>query len=371
VAFISFIVGFRNRETKRVKLFLDSLAQQSDKDFELIFVDYGSDEEAASQAKELVGTYIFAKYFFHDTKGQNWNRGKCLNYAFSHTGSDNIFTADIDFLFHPSFIKTCRQLAEEKKAWYFRVGFLDRAQPTVPVHQLPSLKIKHFSDENAIGPLLISKEMFTELGGYDEFFEIWGLEDNDLLFRIKSSRHSISYYPQPVLIWHMWHPPAKESNILPEGWLKFLGDYFDHKKSTANASNFYCKIDPGRPVLNERGSHAIKSRTIGYSRDFLHYFLVSETEQLGHNEILELRLDFKPFHETMLSRLNRLVQRANNLFRKGKLPITISNTNMRSYLSEQDARDTIQYFLKDRAAIIRDYYLPADLSSESFYLMKR
>lgn len=67
---ISIVIGFRNRELARVKNALDSLANQSLKDFELIFIDYGSDESIAQETRTVVGSYNFAKYYYSDKIGR-------------------------------------------------------------------------------------------------------------------------------------------------------------------------------------------------------------------------------------------------------------------------------------------------------------
>lgn len=52
--FLSFIVGYRNREIERVKLFLESLSFQSDKDLVVILVDFCTTEEISIEIKDLI-----------------------------------------------------------------------------------------------------------------------------------------------------------------------------------------------------------------------------------------------------------------------------------------------------------------------------
>ena len=40
----SIVVAFKNRDQKRVQFFLDSLKWQTENDFQLIFINQGSDE---------------------------------------------------------------------------------------------------------------------------------------------------------------------------------------------------------------------------------------------------------------------------------------------------------------------------------------
>src|SRR5437868_8649576 len=102
--FLSFIVAYRNRDLNRVRSLLDSLEKQSLKTFEVIFVDYGSDKNISAELNSILRKYNFASYHFLNTRGQNWNRGKCLNYGFRKASGDYIFTCDIDFVFAPEFL---------------------------------------------------------------------------------------------------------------------------------------------------------------------------------------------------------------------------------------------------------------------------
>jgi|GEM_PF-4037850 len=53
----SIIVGYRNKEINRVKLFLDSLKNQTNSDFELVFVNYFSDTNFQSDIKAILKNY--------------------------------------------------------------------------------------------------------------------------------------------------------------------------------------------------------------------------------------------------------------------------------------------------------------------------
>ena len=53
---ISIVVGYRNREIERVKRSLDSLLQQKYVDFEMIFIDYGSDHSISKDIEQLLKT---------------------------------------------------------------------------------------------------------------------------------------------------------------------------------------------------------------------------------------------------------------------------------------------------------------------------
>lgn len=370
--FLSFIVGFRNRDTERVRLFLESLKAIRGDDFELVFVDYGSDETVSDSVKKIVSNYSFANYHFFNSRGQNWNRAKCLNYGFSLSKGQYIFTSDIDFLYSIDFISIVKQIASPTHAFYFKVGFLSEKESQYIHFDSEKYDIEGYSNEDAVGAMLISRQMFDEVGGYDEFYEIWGVEDNDLLYRIRMTDNQISFYSKRILIWHIWHLPVKKSSILPDGWLKYLKDYFEYKKQTIFLpdQNFYCTHDPTRPIINNKNNINFKRIVVNCSEKYLTLLLKNEMEKLNSNDVLALEFSFSSIESIQRSRLNRLVQRVNKIFSRLKSPIHIENKNMDLYLSKDKAMETLQYFIKNNKSQIRDFYIPSDINLEPVYLMK-
>ena len=79
MAEISIVFGYRNRDIARVKRCMDSLKNQTFSDFEVIFIDYGSDESFVRQVRPLIGRYAFAHYYYLYTAGYPWNRSHALN----------------------------------------------------------------------------------------------------------------------------------------------------------------------------------------------------------------------------------------------------------------------------------------------------
>ena len=307
--FLSFIVGFRNRDSERVRLFLESLKAINNADFELVFVDYGSDEALSENVRQIVSDYSFVNYHFLNTRGQNWNRSKCLNYGYTQCKGKYIFTSDIDFLYSKDFISIVKELVNPTQAFYFKVGFLSEKQSQNIHFNSEKYDIESYSNEDAIGALLISRQMFEEIGGYDEFYEIWGVEDNDLLYRIKMTNNQIAFYDTETIIWHIWHLPVKQSSVLPNGWLKFLKDYFEYKKQTMTScnQNYYCKHDPTRPIICNRQAINFKQIALHSSEKCLPLLLNTEMINLKSNDGLELRFNFLQLDSVKKSMLNKLL----------------------------------------------------------------
>jgi hypothetical protein len=370
--FLSFIVGFRNRDVERVRLFLESLKAIDSNDFELIFIDYGSDEHISETVEKRVSIYSFARYYFYNSRGQNWNRSKCLNYAYTRCEGEYIFTSDIDFLYSKDFISIIKNIISPIRAYYFKVGFLSQKQSQNIHFEYDKYDVESYSNEDAVGALLISKSMFDQVGGYDEFYEIWGLEDNDLLHRIKMTTNQIDFYSTETIIWHIWHLPVKQSSVLPDGWVKYLKDYFEYKKTTITApnQNYYCSNDATRPIIHNRANIGFAEVLVNCSTDFLPVLLKNQLLKIKSNDGLLIRFDFSSHDSVSNSRLNKVVKKINAIFKNYKTPLCIENKNMSLYLSEPKAKDVLQYFIKNNRELIRDFYIPKDITTEPVYLMK-
>lgn len=212
---ISIIYPYRNRDLQRLKNSLDSLQRQSVSDFEVWFVDYGSHKKVSVPVDNLVSRYKFAKYKFHPTQYQPWNKSRALNSVIKKLKSDFCFIADVDMIFHPDFIKNAIQLQEQDRTIYFQVGFLSRED------QVNNKKFEDFKDyrestSEATGLSMFPLNVLKELRGFDEFYHFWGAEDTDIHGRIRNAGYEVDFYNEEILMLHQWHPSyrSKETKKL-------------------------------------------------------------------------------------------------------------------------------------------------------------
>ena len=97
--------------TKFLKLVLDSLKIQSEKNFEIIISEDGQSEEM----KTFVADYPFVNDFQHLTQKDNgWQKNKALNNAIRHAKSDWLIFIDGDCVMHPRFVEMHLRFAGEK-----------------------------------------------------------------------------------------------------------------------------------------------------------------------------------------------------------------------------------------------------------------
>lgn len=202
---ISIIYAYRNRDLARVKASLDSLALQTNTNFEVRFVDYGSELNIANEMKELVLSYSFAQYFYVNTAKMLWNKSKALNFGIKMASNEYIFIADVDIIFSPDTVNFLIKNAKPTFVHLFRLNYLSKeeSQKLYQSFAINDLKVKHSGNVN--GLVLASKSAFYKVHGFDEFFHFYGSEDVDLYERFKNAGFEIIQHEE-TLFYHNWHP---------------------------------------------------------------------------------------------------------------------------------------------------------------------
>jgi glycosyltransferase involved in cell wall biosynthesis len=201
---VSIIYAYRNREVSRIKASLDSLQIQNLPFFKVIFVDYGSEENLASEIQKVVESYSFASYYYIHASSLLWNKSKALNYGIKMAITPYIFIADVDLIFSPKTIDLFQRIANLNTVHLFKLGYLDQkvSEQIKESYHFDSLTPKHFGTVN--GMILASKEAFEKVHGYDTFFHFYGSEDVDLYQRMANYGYEIRNREESFF-YHNWH----------------------------------------------------------------------------------------------------------------------------------------------------------------------
>ena len=201
---IAIIYAHRNRDVERIKLSFESLKKQSSKNFEVLFVDYGSDESLTQNLKKLVSEYEFVNSFFLPVPQLLWNKSKALNYGILRTDAQYIFISDVDIIFHPLAIETLDQLTHPEKFILFKMGYLDKKESLVlkNLRNFDGLIASRVGNVN--GMVLSTRKALLEVNGFDEFFHFYGAEDVDLFQRMKNAGYN-EKISDKLYFYHNWH----------------------------------------------------------------------------------------------------------------------------------------------------------------------
>ncbi len=200
----SIIYPYRNRDIQRVKNSLESLSRQTNNEFDVYLVNYGSNKDYTHQIKSLLQNFSFVNYSYLYTELQPWNKSKAINSILKNLEDGYFFVADIDMIFHSTFIEKAIAHAKNNEAWYFQVGFLSENESKTQ-KKFEDYNIKFKSNSEATGLTMCSVESAKSIQGFDEFYHFWGSEDTDFHERLKHAGYKVNFYDENILMLHQWH----------------------------------------------------------------------------------------------------------------------------------------------------------------------
>ena len=195
---------YRNRSISLVKKCLDSLNNQTDKNFIVYLVDYGSNKHFSLGLKSLVKNYSFIELIYVSAQGQLWNKSRAINIALKQCNSKYFLMGDIDLLYHPNFIKKSKELILTCDVVYFQYGFLSQEESNKEKTYKDYI-INFLGSKEGTGTNIYRTKKLKAINGYDEFYHGWGAEDTDVHIRLKNAGYSIHFYDKEVLVKHLYH----------------------------------------------------------------------------------------------------------------------------------------------------------------------
>lgn len=365
---ISIIIGFRNRELERVKSSLDSIANQTLKGFDLIFIDYGSEDSYAAATKKLLNEYEFASYFYSDTRGWFWNRAHALNIGLSYATGQIILFSDIDLIFESDFLSKIAALDYSKSYYSFSCYYLpehyDLQQLTESAQNFP---------ENYVGLCAVNSEQVKAVGGFDEYYMVWGVEDDDLYYRLTKS--GLVRKEQPAnnfKVYHQWHPEFYGK--LPAAWYKHMIYYYSLHSKYDISSN-YTKAQPQRYLFemieNAQYEQNIEIKLKAKLITAFQNFWVA-LEMMLPEEIRWFR--FSKRDNFTKGKLKAAIPFMNKLLAKQQLfnyrLIRKEEAGSSLNITTEDVRNALHFFVGVNRHIIKDYYYKEDEASILFIFKK-
>jgi predicted glycosyltransferase involved in capsule biosynthesis len=203
------IYAYRNRETKRIQQSLLSLQAQNSQNFQVLFVDYGSNSSFSAAIKNCVERFPFVTYHYIGHPGLLWNKSKALNYGIALAQTPFVVLADVDVVFSPHFTQALNPLKSDWHFSLFKIGYLSHAVtakvPSTPYSQWTP---KFIGDTFGIG--LFPKSALLDVCGLDPFFHFYGSEDADLNLRLQHAGYAQKRCEDDLLR-HQWHPRYPKS----------------------------------------------------------------------------------------------------------------------------------------------------------------
>jgi len=260
----SLIVNVYNRAAW-LKACLAALLHQTVRPDEVVVADDGSTPEQVEAVKGFLATFpIPNHYCYQEDKG--FRAAAARNMAIRQATGEYLLLIDCDIVLMPDALEQHLKRAEHNRFLLGQVAFLDQSA-TRPVLEGAPLNIEamealwHAADGSHIAeserrfeknrllralhltkrhkPQLISNHFslfrsdMVKVNGFDEAYEGWGLEDDDLgmrLYQAGLSVRSVFREARAVHLCHETHKPERGR------WVSQNRDYFDRREVAT-----YCK----------------------------------------------------------------------------------------------------------------------------------
>ncbi len=271
---VSLIITVYNRSHLFRKALL-SLKNQSVQPDELIISDDGSDEDIVGNTKDIINSFSFPVKYVSQKK-QGFRLAKCRNNGVLNSTGDLLIFFDQDIIHTPNFLKV---FVENCKPGYFITSYPIRLtenqsnQITEEVVRLNNFKtVSTLQQRNKVRkqflkdristilynlnieknkPKLrgsghaINREDYFAVNGFDENFNAWGSEDDDIRRRLNKhgvgginpfcSEYSLHLYHEP------FHTNGKRENR----------EYNDKRRQEIAEGDYVCKYGIGNPLDDE------------------------------------------------------------------------------------------------------------------------
>ncbi|MWB94511.1 glycosyltransferase [Flavobacterium sp. GA093] len=201
---ITVVLTNRNRDLRIIKKCFDSLSMQSNSNFDLYLVDFGSQLDYLISLEKMLLLYTKIRLIKCPVQGQLWNKSRAINIVLKQTNNPYFLVGDIDMIFRKDFFENLQTIKSLYKAVYFQVGFLGEAE-SKKEKPFEDYKINHLSSKEATGITLFPTKILKNINGYDEFYHGWGAEDTDVHIRLKNAGQEIVFYDKDIFLLHQWH----------------------------------------------------------------------------------------------------------------------------------------------------------------------
>lgn len=216
---VTVLIGVRNRADHRLINALRSIRAQSHPPdlVRPLVIDYGSEPKSADRTAEMCAQH--GAGYLRVAEPGPWSRARCLNIGLRRADTKFLMTADVDIVLSPGYLADAIDALARSPLSVICSPMLDLPEESTESFVSAAqtgveLPLDHWKQRSArrmdmeFHPSVgVSFTVFLQLiRGYDEFFEVWGGEDRDLMKRL--TQLGLEYQPleSGSFYLHQWHP---------------------------------------------------------------------------------------------------------------------------------------------------------------------
>ena len=345
------IYPFRNRDVKRIRKSMLSLLEKNTSIENVLIIDYGSSCEYQEKLKDLIGD-LPATLIRTETEGFFWNKSNALNLGIKNTRTKYAVAIDIDIVFNSGCIDHCIEVYSPESAIFQYYWFLppngDYAKSVCG------------GQDNCGGFMFMPTEDIIKLGGWDENYDFWGLEDKDWMNRLRCCGYDIHWLDDSKYRgYHIWHPSTSDKTMYESEAMRLRKNYTYMKNSVFPCISFNpnCLSRKDRPILDLLKKKDIK--ILDYSRGCIETSAFKIVSELRENGVIRIDIGL-PFEHRKLERLSFISQFLSRFIESTGFKLKkIENGNL-GYI--------IQLLEILKNGIIKDYYITENM--DSIFLLK-
>ncbi len=238
---ISVVIGLRGRVNYRLTNCLISLRSQTypQESIKIIIVDYGNERETRKQL-ELLSQSFDCIHVKVDNIVE-WNRSHCLNIGIKTARTPFVMLADADMIFAPNYLDVVISQLKFNPLGYIVSSMLDLPEGAQPILEncaveqtapdliaLKAISRNRFTLPYHVSLHAASLPLYYLINGYDEYYRLYGAEDEDLYLRFRLlGLNTISISSESFYL-HQWHP--KHQGVKSKNLSEVIENNLNHFK---------------------------------------------------------------------------------------------------------------------------------------------
>lgn len=216
---ITVVIGVRNRADYRIANALRSIREQTyaAELVRVLVVDYGSEPSSQALIMSLCGQHDVE--YLRVEKAPIWSRARCLNIGIRRASTTFLMTSDADIMLSRRYLADAMRALEASPLSILCSSMLDLPEESVEVVKdaarsggpLALDRWKEWCSPRFGSPFhhsiaLTYTAFFQLIRGYDEYYEVWGAEDRDLMRRFRYLGLRLQALNSGSFYLHQWHP---------------------------------------------------------------------------------------------------------------------------------------------------------------------
>ncbi len=356
----SFLITYRDRNLENVRRCFESLKKQRGGfDYEIILVNFGSSKSYRDPLQELVKDFSRIKLVNVNTRGRFWCKSEALNIGLEVAKGEYIIVVDVDLIYCDWFLQVIAKYASPSRLLYYHCYIPPKGAADYDNFDFEKSHPYPQNEAFNTGLIVALREQMLRVGGYNEFFRIWGASDLEMCKRLLHS--GLEEYDIPIekaSSVHQWHPKLPDSPDMPTTWYEYMFRTFHEKDPASTYRSTIGYVDrPALDLLRNPENPKVKKFTFRIPFAETSQQFAKAFSELQGGEALYIEQSFEWIEAGEGAKVAGIAQGVNRFFEK--VGISYRLTEYKKFIlgriTFEEVRDWLCYFQLVNEAAIYDY----------------